>query len=108
MKYKQEYLEIKLDSQTLETEAWDIKVLIKSICSKNDFSPTDAETVEHLSKYMRLIHRILEEKGTKIIMQDTDGSDYYKNAFFDLVQTLNEKGDEIRELRGKIDEFREN
>ena len=104
MKYKQEYLEIKLDSQTLETEAWDIKTLIKNICSKNDFSPIDADTVELLSKHLRLIHRMLEEKGTKIIMQDTDGNDYYKNAFFDLGRVLAEKEDELKDLKEKLRE----
>ena len=90
MNYKDEYLEIKLNSRTLSSEAWDLKVLIKNICSKKDFDEVDADTVETLSKYMRIIHGILKEKGTKILSHSTDIETYFKQAYLDLLQETNQ------------------
>ena len=50
------------------------------------------------------LYDILSKRETRIIAPTVADDDYYKNAFFELVQTLAEKEDEIKELKEKLRE----
>ena len=90
-------------SQSKETQ---IKILEEDLRQAEfwDFDDEQYTLSLNRKKTAENLYDILSKRETRIIAPTVADDDYYKNAFFELGQTLAEKEDELKELKEKLRE----
>lgn len=98
-------IEITVTERELDREIAELKFTITNMCQKEDFSMVDADTVRLLSRYLGTMRfYAMKKKEQKELLSEHN----YRLLFERAAQELEEKKDELKELKQKLREKGEN